>query len=169
MAKRGRRGLGYHLLVLAVIYLLGYALLTPRYGLAVVVLLGFVILVLWMLFVMPTRCDFEVQGRGCRRRVNGKFFGCHDHGQAKRDAVFAAFNMRNPGMAFRVMWLDRAGRGRAMGGGATADGGTGSPDSGGSAANRGQALFTGQLIAASGTFPVINSRKRRCRADVPYD
>lgn len=40
MAKRRRRGLGYHLLVLAVIYLLGYALLTPRHGLAVVVLLG---------------------------------------------------------------------------------------------------------------------------------
>lgn len=52
--------------------------------------------------------------------------------------------MRNPGMAFRVMWLDRADRGRAMGGGAAADGGTGC-----STANRGQALFnTASLIVA---------------------
>lgn len=106
------------------------------YGVGVFVLLSVVGIMLWVLFVMPTKCDFEVSGRGCRRNVYGKAIGCHDHDQAKRDAMFAALKMRNPGMAFRVMWLDGARGGRPFG---TASGG---PVSGYShVPNRGQALF----------------------------
>ncbi|MDN5858075.1 MAG: hypothetical protein L0H84_05575 [Pseudonocardia sp.] len=144
-ARGKRRGLGYHLLALAAAYWLGYLLLTPRYGLGVVLLIGFVVLLLWVLFVMPTRCDFHVQGRGCRRKVHGKFNGCHDHAQAKRDAIFAALRMRNPGMAFRVMWLDRNDGGNSLGG---REGGR--PDPADSRANRGQALFnTASLVVAA--------------------
>lgn len=67
--------------------LVGYFWLVPAYGLFVYVLLAFCVFMLWFLFLMPTRCDFEVDGRGCRRRVNGKVNGCYDHGRDKRDAI----------------------------------------------------------------------------------
>jgi hypothetical protein len=62
--------------VLALVGLIGYVVLRPRYGTGVVLLLGFVVFLVWFLFLMPARCDFEVEGRGCRRRVRGKVGGC---------------------------------------------------------------------------------------------
>lgn len=93
----------------------GYYWLEPRYGTVVVILLGFVVLMLWVLFVMPTKCDYDVGGRGCVRGVCGKLNGCHDHGRLKRDAMFAAMRMRNPGLIFRVMWSSGSHSGRALG------------------------------------------------------
>ncbi|MGH3564934.1 MAG: hypothetical protein ACRDRH_02635 [Pseudonocardia sp.] len=150
MPNRGRRRLRDHLVALAVVGLVGYFALEPRYGLGVVLLLGFVVLLLWVLFLMPTRCDFEVNGRGCRRKVNGKARGCHDHAQAKRDAIFAALRMRNPGMAFRLMWLDGSQAGRALDGSAPG----GRSLSADSAANRSQAVFNtvSIIVAAVGSI-----------------
>lgn len=51
--------------------------LAPRYGVAIAILLWFVMLMVWVLFIMPTRCDFDVGGRGCRWPVYGKLNGCH--------------------------------------------------------------------------------------------
>ena len=141
MAKVSRSMLR-HLCWLAVIEAIGYAVLVNHYGSGVrgigaFVLLGGVVLLVWMLFVMPTLCDFEVRGRGCRRPVSGKAVGCHNHGRVKRDAMFAALRMRNPGIAFRVMWLDGAQGGRVLGQGAP--GSTGR--SAGADHNRSQAFF----------------------------
>lgn len=143
MAKRkrgGRRSKLDHFPWLAGIGLIGYFALEPTYGVGVVVLLGAVALLLWFLFLMPTKCDFEVQGRGCRRNVYGKVRGCHDHWRDKRDAMFAALRMRNPGMAFRVMWLSGSSGGRPLGGAGAADG-AGASDPASSSGNRGQAMF----------------------------
>ena len=109
-------------------------------------LLGFVVVLLWILFLMPTRCDFEVKGRGCRLWASGTVGGCHHHAQAKRDAIFAALQMRNPGIAFRVLWKDGSQAGNALGDAARSR----LPGSADSAANRSQALFNtvSLLIAA---------------------
>lgn len=128
------RRFGKHLGVLAVMGFIDYFALKPHYGLGVALLLGFIVILLWFLFLMPTRCDFEVKGRGCRRGARGKVGGCHDHARDKRDALFAALRMRNPGMAFRVMWRDGPRAGRPMGSPPV-------PHPPGSAANRNQALF----------------------------
>ena len=85
---------------------------------------------------MPTRCDFEVRDRGCRRGARGKVGGCHDHARDKRDAIFAALRMRNPGIAVRLLWNDGAQPGRAMGAAAEP-----LPPPAGSAGNRSQGLF----------------------------
>jgi hypothetical protein len=148
VGRRGKRArLRDHLLGLVLVYLVGYFLLRPRYGIGIVLLLGFVVFLVWFLFLMPTRCDFEVKGRGCRRRVRGKVGGCHDHARDKRDAIFAAFRMRNPGVAFRLMWRDGAQAGRRLG----AEPVPTNPAA--SAANRSQALFN----AASLVVAVISA------------
>jgi hypothetical protein len=139
-SKRKSRSKVRHLICISVIEIIGYAALTARYGTGVYgiglfVLLSVVGITLWLLFLIPTKCDFEVRGRGCRRNVYGKAIGCQDHGQAKRDAMFAALKMRNPGMAFRVTWLDGAHGGRPLGHSTPADVDTSRVP------NRGQALF----------------------------
>jgi hypothetical protein len=145
LTRRKRAGLAQHLVVLALVALAAYYVAVPRYGVAPVALLGLGAALFWMLFLMPTRCDFEVRARGCRRRVNGKARGCHDHARDKRDAIFAAFRMRNPGLAFRIMWRDQSAVGRAYGDSA-ADAPNGPL---GNAANRSQALFnTASLVVA---------------------
>jgi hypothetical protein len=59
----------------------------------------------WVSFVMPTHCDYQTQrGKPCDRNVRGKLRGCHDHSRWKRDALFSAVRLRNPGLLFRVMW-----------------------------------------------------------------
>jgi len=95
--------------------LAGYFLFEPKYGVAVIILFDFVVLMLWVLFMMPTKCHYDVGGRGCVRGVYGKLKGCHDHGMLKRDAIFAAMKMRNPGLAFRVMWTSGPSPGRTLG------------------------------------------------------
>ena len=149
--KRGRRLSKLdHLPWLAGAGLVGYFTLEPTYGLGVVVLLGLVALMLWFLFLMPTKCDFDVGGRGCRRDVYGKLRGCHDHRRDKRDAMFAALQMRNPGMAFRVLWLSGSNGGHPLGdpSGGAGSGGDTSP------ANRGQGLFNMVSLIVAGVGSV---------------
>jgi hypothetical protein len=63
------------------------------------------VLMVWACFFMPTRCDYQTQRyTPCTRWVRGKLRGCRTHGRLKRDAVFAAIRLRNPGLLFRVMW-----------------------------------------------------------------
>jgi hypothetical protein len=63
------------------------------------------VLLFWLLFLMPTKCDYMTQrNKPCDRSVRGKARGCWDHGRWKRDAMFATIGRRNPGLRFRVMW-----------------------------------------------------------------
>lgn len=154
MPRRGRgkrAGLLHHSAVLAAAGLIAHYALVPRYGFGVVLLFVFVVLPLWLLFAMPTACDFEVRGRGCVRGVRGKARGCFQHDRLKRDAIFAALGMRNPGMAFRVMWLDSTSGGRALGGSPGA--GSGTPGPTGDTANRAQARYNtiSIIVAAVGS------------------
>lgn len=89
--------------------------LAPRYGVAIAILLWFVMLMVWVLFIMPTRCDFDVGGRGCRWPVYGKLNGCHFHGPEKRDAMWGALRMRNPGQFVRIRWTSVPHGGRTVG------------------------------------------------------
>lgn len=117
--RRGRARTKFdHLPWVAGVGFIGYFLVEPRYGIAVYILLAVCALIFWVLFLMPTRCDFEVEGRGCRLPVNGKVRGCKRwHARDKRDALFEALQMRNPGLAVRLLWLDSssARRGHALG------------------------------------------------------
>lgn len=84
--------------------LVGYIFVQPRYGSAAVALLGFVIFMVWVLFLMPTRCHWDLGTHGCTRTARGKINGCKSHNQRKHDAVCAALGLRNPGTLFRVTW-----------------------------------------------------------------
>lgn len=67
--------------------------------------LAVTVLMIWICFFMPTRCDYQtLRDTPCTRWVRGKLRGCRTHGRLKRDAVFAAIRLRNPGLLFRVMW-----------------------------------------------------------------
>lgn len=122
--KRSRPGLDRrwrkrdHIPWLLGIGLIVYVAFNPHYGLWVVTLLNLLLLLFWYLFLMPTKCDFEVDGRGCRLDVYGKVRGCERyHSRDKLDAIYAVLGMRNPGAAFRVTWLDGADGGRPLGAG----------------------------------------------------
>jgi hypothetical protein len=103
---------------LALVAILGYALIYPRYGIVVASLFWIVELMIWVLFIMDTWCDYylEDEGRGCIRKVYGKFRGCFAHDRLKHDAMWAAIGRRNPGMAFRLTWGIRPQPGRRLGG-----------------------------------------------------
>ncbi|HEY4005976.1 MAG TPA: hypothetical protein VGM60_12455 [Pseudonocardia sp.] len=140
MAKRkGKLTKLEHLTGLALASVIGYALWVPRYGLLPCLLLGVCILIFWVLFLMPTRCDFETRSGGsCHQPVNGKLRGCKRwHVRDKRDALYAALRMRNPGMAVRTTWIDGAQSGHRLG--IPARGST--PTSYQAKRNHGQALF----------------------------
>ncbi|MEU4196813.1 hypothetical protein AB0E69_33260 [Kribbella sp. NPDC026611] len=63
------------------------------------------VLLFWVSFLMPTKCDYMTERRKpCDRGVRGKLRGCHDHARWKRDAMFASLGTSNPGRRFRVMW-----------------------------------------------------------------
>jgi hypothetical protein len=63
------------------------------------------VLLCWFSFLMPTRCDYQTKaGTPCLNRVRGKLRGCSIHSHLKRDAMFAALGLRNPGQRFRRMW-----------------------------------------------------------------
>jgi len=69
------------------------------------VFLALAVLMVWVCFFMPTHCDYQtLRTTPCTRLVRGKLRGCRSHGRLKRDAVFAAIKLRNPGLLFRVMW-----------------------------------------------------------------
>lgn len=106
VARRGRTHKRDHLVVLVPIGILGYVLVTPTYGLFVYVLLMLSVLLFWGLFAMPTLCGYALGYRGCLIEIYGKANGCRHHGALKRDAIFAAFRLRNPGQLLRVKWQD---------------------------------------------------------------
>src|SRR5882672_9787764 len=63
------------------------------------------VIMIWVCLFMPTRCDYQtLRDTPCTRWVRGKLRGCRTHSRLKRDAVFAAIRLRNPGLLFRVMW-----------------------------------------------------------------
>ena len=121
MGNRRRRRLKDDLKVLAIGGVIGYFGLEPIYGPWVVALLGAVVLMLWVLFVMPTKCDYDLGDRGCTLDVYGKLKGRYHHGRLKRDAIFAALRMQNPGLIFRVRWSDGSRSGRVLGAAEVAD------------------------------------------------
>jgi hypothetical protein len=106
-----------HLTGLAIAGAISYAVWVPRYGLFPCLLLGVGILIFWVLFLMPTRCDFETKSGGsCHQPVNGKLRGFKRwHSRDKRDALYAALRMRNPGMVVRTTWINRAQNGHRLG------------------------------------------------------
>jgi hypothetical protein len=92
-------------LILAVVLLY---VLFRSWSVTFIVILAFTMCVL---FFKETRCDVETsKGTPCRRKVNGKFKGCHDHGRDKRDAIWRIFRLNNPGRLFRIMWSRATGR-----------------------------------------------------------
>lgn len=130
-----------------------YLLVQPRYGLWLVIVLDIVLIVTWILFLMPTKCDFEVEGRGCRRDVYGKFNGCSYHGRDKRDAIYGLLGMMNPGILFRLTWRDGARAGRRVGPGRRATPSNPADD----ARNRSQAIFNALslFVAAVGSLASV--------------
>lgn len=116
MGKKEHRGKLGDLIALVIIGGVGYLFLEPTYGKVFIVAAWIFMLSVWVLFFMPTYCDYDVGGRGCSREVYGKFRGCWQHKRLKRDAVWAAFGRRNPGMAVRLTWGDSLPRlGRRVG------------------------------------------------------
>lgn len=86
---------------------IGWAVLHEKLGTASVVLLWISVFTVWLLVAMPTRCGYKVRDldRGCVLRVNGMARGCWKyHSQLKRDALFEALGLRNPGLRFRKVW-----------------------------------------------------------------
>lgn len=119
VAKDSRRK-SVHFLYLLGLAGAGYVVrnlyLSPFWGTVAVVTGWIFVVVVWVLVLMPTYCDYDVGARGCTREVYGKFRGCWQHRRLKRDAVWAAFGRRNPGMAVRLTWGDdRPQSGRRVG------------------------------------------------------
>lgn len=102
-SKKRRTKLG-DLLALVAFGLITYALLAEKLGLVFLSSLWIFVVFVWVGFLMPTWCDYEVGGRGCMLKANGKLRGCHYHARLKRDAAFAVLRCRNPGQIFRLMW-----------------------------------------------------------------
>lgn len=88
-------------------YVVRYLYLSPFWGTVSVAAAWIFVVIIWVLVVMPTWCDYDVGGRGCTRQVYGKVRGCHQHSRLKRDAMWAAWGKRNPGMAVRLTWGNR--------------------------------------------------------------
>jgi hypothetical protein len=81
-----------------VIYAISYALFREKVGVVALVFIYAVIFGLWLMFLMPTQCDYITQRGGhCTRTVRGKLNGCASHARMKRDALFGAVGKRNPG------------------------------------------------------------------------
>jgi hypothetical protein len=106
-----KKGKFEHLLYLVGFTVLGFfvqqAVWPGGWFTALFVVVWFVAVTGWVLFLMPTRCHYDVGTHGCTWKVNGKLRGCHLHSQLKRDAIGAAIGHRNPGLAFRITWGDR--------------------------------------------------------------
>jgi hypothetical protein len=93
--------------VLVVLFGIGYALFRETVGVVALVFIYAAIVGLWVMFVMPTQCDYITQrGEHCTRTVHGKLSGCASHARLKRDALFGSVGKRNPGTGFRVLWGD---------------------------------------------------------------
>jgi hypothetical protein len=89
------------------IYAICYVLLREKIGVVALVLIYVTLFGIWVLSLMPTRCDYITQRGGhCTRSVRGKLNGCASRARLKRDALFGAIGRRNPGTRFRVLWGD---------------------------------------------------------------
>lgn len=122
-SKRDRRRRKQNdLIVLVPAGFLGYALFAPKWGPVLYSLILAVVIMVWILFFMDTRCDYQTdKGSPCTREVYGKVRGCRQfHSRLKTDAIYAALRMRNPGMVFRVMWFTSGSQGQAFGATSTA-------------------------------------------------
>lgn len=87
-------------------------------GLWFLVPLWIAVVMIWILFRMHTWCDYDLGPRNCTLQANGKLGGCRFHKRLKRDAAWAAVGMRNPGLAFRITWMNSSQRsGHRVGGG----------------------------------------------------
>lgn len=105
MAKKQKHTKSGDLVGMIVVGGAAYLLFADRLALPVWILLGISALGVWFLFIMPTRCDVLARhGQPCRNPVKGKLTGCRSHDREKRDAIFAMFNLRNPGQFFRFAW-----------------------------------------------------------------
>ena len=103
---KGRRA-PIEFVYLVIAGMVGWALLHEKLGTASVVLLWISVFTIWLLVAMPTRCGYKVRDldRGCVLRVHGMARGCWKyHSQLKRDALFEALGLRNPGLRFRRVW-----------------------------------------------------------------
>ena len=108
MAKRKPTKFG-ELTFMIVFGALAYAVVNDALQPIFWVLLGLAVLGLWWFFAMPTKCDVLTnRGKQCQNDVRGKLGGCRWHAREKRDAIFAMFNMRNPGQMFRLAWSANA-------------------------------------------------------------
>lgn len=94
--RRRRRRKRDDLAALIPIGIVAYFLIAPDYGPVVYGLLAASVVLFWVAFAMPTLCGYDLGYRGC----------IHQHGALKRDAMFAAVRMRNPGQLVRVKWQD---------------------------------------------------------------
>lgn len=105
MARRRRATKSGDLLVMSVVGLVTYSIYRQSLPPMSWGLLAVAVLMTWICLLMPTYCDYQTARRKpCSRRVRGKLRGCRDHRREKRDALFAAIRLRNPGLLFRVMW-----------------------------------------------------------------
>lgn len=105
MARRKRKTKSADLVVLVGGYVVFCCVYSASFSGVSVVLIGISAALLWLCFLMPTYCDYRtLQNTPCTRGVRGKLRGCHTHGRLKRDAMFAALRLRNPGLLFRIMW-----------------------------------------------------------------
>ncbi len=119
MARRGRRTKAGDMVVMVVVGVLLYVGVGGRASSLAWGLIAISAFLVWMTLFMPTYCDVETtRGRGCRRRAYGKLRACRTHEREKRDAVFALFSFRNPGLLFRVMWSSGAAGSPRLGNGA---------------------------------------------------
>jgi len=88
-------------------YIVRHLYLSPFWGTVAVGAGWIFVVIIWVLVIMPTWCDYDVGGRSCTRQVYGKVRGCYQHSRLKRDAMWAAWGKRNPGMAVRLTWGNR--------------------------------------------------------------
>lgn len=82
-----------------------YGVWGPQYSTFTWGVLAVAVLMMWVCFAVPTHCDYMTRlPKPCDRRVRGRLRGCHDHGRWERDALWATFRLRNPGLIFRLVW-----------------------------------------------------------------
>lgn len=105
MTKRTKKSKFGELMTLICAYVALWYIYSATLSTFLLIFIGLTTLLFWFCFLMPTYCDYRtLQNTPCTRSVRGKLGGCHSHGRLKRDALFATFHLRNPGMIFRVMW-----------------------------------------------------------------
>jgi hypothetical protein len=108
----------------SVFVLVTYALLRDRFGLVFLIPAWTFILLVWVGFFLRTSCGCEtLRGHPCTKPARGKLGSCGtgNHGQKKRDAMWASVGLRNPGMLVRIMWVrqDLPSSNRRVGGSST--------------------------------------------------